>query len=1064
MKELEFEKELIEYLSSGTIMSQNIHAKNIAEEGKLYIFKEKRWQYEPSIKTTNQLWDNFKKILEQNNQDTLERPLSVTEFNQVKTIISDLQTPYQAGQFLYGTNGISQVEIDLDDGQHKYLKVFDQKEIGAGNSVYQIVNQIHRDPVIPGKIPRVFDTTLLINGLPIIQIEEKKDTRDVNEALNQMEQYIDENQYNDIFSTLQILVGITPNNVKYMANTTIDKFNKDFAFHWQRKDDNMVVRHWKEFADSVLSIPMAHQMATNYMILDGTENKQSLKVMRPYQVYATQAVLSRLKALDFSMGINKVGYVWHTTGSGKTITSFKTAWLASRMPNIDKVVFVVDRISLTRQTKDNYQAYDPDGVNGEGTVDGTDNTTDLNQKLKNKGTPIVVTSIQKLDHLVKRKSFKAPDKNIVFIVDEAHRSTAGESFAAIQKAFPTSAWVGYTGTPMFDDTTNGLRTEDIFGELLHAYTIREAIADRNVLGFKVDFETTIDEEQMKKEYLPNFYRARYPKWSEEKITEKIENLTQEDMDDSIEPSFYDENAEHIRLVVQDVFKNWRNRSNNGLYNALFTTHVGGGKASTPMAMMYFREFQRVNDENQKKGGLTLKVAITFSANHANNNSMLESNRGLYEAINCYNQEFGTSFSMQDVDGYTEDVRCRLNKSSSDKKYLDLVIVIDQLLTGFDAPELNTLYVDRTLKGASLIQAYSRTNRIENMNKKPWGRIVNYRWPAHNEKLMNDALAIYSNKDSAKLSEEEKRILNRKSGVLAQPFNEVFNEVKQVVDELEKMTSHFQQLPPSEKKKERMYELLKQYNAGIDKLKQYDPQIIDGKQIGFDYDHPEALMDALGMTPEEEVMLTIVLTNELKERIAKKKQIPIQQIDLKMTHVKDIEVDYDYLSELIAQLMNEVHKEQMEEAEETKELIHQFANSLEDRVYAKQVKNAAEMIYKKEYPPKEMVIEYPIRPKDSEKVIQAANDLSIDRRFLDFRLNWGITDLITSAAMREMFSRHRYDEQDLDDTGQIRDLITGAVKHYQGLAKKDEVRSLSKIKYRNELRKAIYQLADEYVQD
>ena len=301
-----------------------------------------------------------------------------------------------------------------------------------------------------------------------------------------------------------------------------------------------------------------------------------------------------------------------------------------------------------------------------------------------------MTSVQKLGTLVNRKNFKAPDKNIVFIVDEAHRSTGGENFATIQKAFKKSAWVGYTGTPMFEETTTGLRTEEIFGKLLHAYTIREAIADRNVLGFKVDFETTISEELMRTEYLPEFYRERYPSWNEKQVQDKINHLTEEDIDDVIEPSFYDENPEHVRLVVQDVFKSWKNRSNEGKYNAIFTTHVGGGKASTPMAMMYFDEFQRVNDENRAAGKPTLKVAITFSLNTSNSDNQLESNRALSRAIDKYNQEFGTKFGIDDIEGYTEDVRSRLKKTADDKKYLDIVIVVDQLLTGFDAPELNTL--------------------------------------------------------------------------------------------------------------------------------------------------------------------------------------------------------------------------------------------------------------------------------------------------------------------------------------------------------------------------------------
>lgn len=1061
MRELVFENELIRYLSGESIGDKSNN--KIRETGS-YIVKTKKWKYEPYIKTTEALWKNFKEILEQHNQATLDHPLSVVEFNQVKKIISDLHTPYEAGQFLYGLNGVSQIEIDLDDGRHVFLTVFDQKQIGAGDTIYQVVNQIHRQPVIAGKQARIFDTTLLINGLPIIQIEEKSDTHDVNEALNQMRQYIDENQYGNIYSTLQILVAMTPNNVKYMANTTIEKFNKDFAFHWQRRKDNSIVRDWREFADCMLSIPMAHQMAVNYMILDGTKNKETLKVMRPYQVYATQEVIEGIKHMDFEAGDKKVGYIWHTTGSGKTITSFKTAWLASRLPNVDKVVFVVDRIALTRQTNEKYQAYDPDGDAGEsfatGGVEDTKNTTDLSRKLRSKDNKIIVTSVQKLGTLVKRKSFKSPDKNIVFIVDEAHRSTAGDNFAAIQKAFKRSAWVGYTGTPMFDETTTGLRTEDIFGKLLHAYTIREAIADKNVLGFKVDFETTIDEEKMRTEYLPEFYKARLPKWSKEQIEEKIKHLTVEDIDDTVEPSFYDENEEHVKLVVEDIFKNWKNRSGDGKYNAMFTTHVGGGRASTPMAMMYYREFQRVNQKNEKEGKPTLKVAVTFSLNTSNNDSQLETNRGLSEAIDQYNKEFDTEFEMKDISAYTEDVRSRLDRTASDGKYLDLVIVVDQLLTGFDAPELNTLYVDRVLRGANLIQAYSRTNRISDREAKPWGRIVNYRWPAQNEKLMNEALSIYANRDSAKLSDEERKDFNEKSGIIAKPFQSVFNEVKGIVGELKEMTDQFQKIPDSEKKQEKMLDLMRQYNAGMIKLKQYDPEIINGEKIGFDYEEPDDLLRALGMEPEEEVMLTTVLSNELKQSIAKEKKIPVVQIELKMTHVKDIKVDYDYLTELVEKLLNQVHEKDRDGAGETKEKIRQFANGLEDRHYAGQIMNAVQAIINGLYP-NDPNFKYPVHLKNgSVEVIQEANKVSLERRFQDFRIKWGIIDVVSSEEMREMFERHRFGQRDLDDTGRIQDIIAKGSRDYAMLAHDEEVQSMVRIKYRNSLRDAIYALADE----
>lgn len=1072
MDELRFETELIQYLCHGAVSSaQSPEADSVAERPVDYVVKTKLWKYEPDIKTTDQLWENFKNILERHNWATLDHPLSVIEFNQVKRIISDLRTPYKAGQFLYGMNGVSQIEIDLDDGRHVFLTVFDQSQIGAGDTIYQVVNQIERPAKITGKQDRRFDTTLLINGLPIIQIEEKRDTRNVDEALNQMHQYIDEGQYRDIYSTLQILVAITPNNVKYMANTTAEAFNKDFAFNWQRKSDNAIVRNWREFADSMLSIPMAHQMATNYMILDGTKNKEALKVMRPYQVYATQKVIDGLKRIDFEFGDNKVGYIWHTTGSGKTITSFKTAWLASRMPKIDKVVFLVDRIALTNQTADNYRAYDPDAQmaatgsfdeDPSGSVRDTKSTADLSRKLKSKDNGIIVTSVQKLDKLVKRPSFSAPDKNIVFIVDEAHRSTGGDSFKAIQKAFKHAVWVGYTGTPTFDDAGQSVRTEDIFGELLHAYTIREAIADQNVLGFKVDFETTIDEEEMKERYLPGFYREQHPDWTDEQIRRKIDNMTPEDMDDAVAASFYDENKDHVKLVVADIFKNWRNRSNEGKYNALLTTHVGGGKASTPMAMMYFDEFCRVNEERRVQGESTLKVAVTFSQNTSNNDFQLETNRGLHRAMQAYNKEFGTSFGMDNVAGYTEDVTSRLRRTTDDGNYLDIVIVVDQLLTGFDAPELNTLYVDRTLKGASLIQAYSRTNRIADLQDKPWGRVVNYRWPAQNERLMNEALAVYANKESANLSDAERSRQNVLDGLTAPQFEEVFQTVKNKVEKLDELTSGFTQLPASEKQKEYMFELLREYNAGMAKLKQFEPGEAAGE--GYNYDDPDELIVALGMSPDQETMLTTVLTNELKEYIAKQKNIPVFQLELKLTHVKDVEVNYDYLTELIEMLLNQVHDGEQAQAQRTQSEIRQFANGLEDRAYAAKVINAVAAIMRGDYPTDATDLKYPYKLKDSMRVIEEANDVSLEKMLLDFRYQWGITEVVKSADMRELFARHRYGQQDLDDTGRLRAIIADASESYRVMANDAEVRALSKIKYRNGLREAIYKLADALVEN
>ena len=1085
-KESEFEQALIEYLSTGNISSPE-HLQGLISNGD-FPAKSKIWEYKPEIKTTEQLWDNFKAILERLNAQTLQYPLSVVEFNQVKQRLAEqTRTPFEAGKFLYGINGVSQIEIDLDDGRHVFLTVFDQKQIGAGNTVYQVVNQIERPKKIIGKQDRRFDVTLLINGLPIIQIELKNDTHNVYEAFEQMKQYAQEGQYQDIFATVQILVGMTPHNARYMANTTAEQFNTDFAFAWQKRSDNSVVRQWKDFADSMLSIPMAHQMATNYMILDGTPKKQMLKVMRPYQVYATQAVIEGIKHADFEMGDRKIGYIWHTTGSGKTITSFKTAWLASRLPKVDKVVFVVDRIALTNQTLANYRAYDPDGDEDNlGTIRNTNNTRDLRNKLKNKDNSIIITSVQKLGNLVSKPDFTPPEKNIVFIVDEAHRSTSGDQFRDIKKKFKQAVWVGYTGTPMFE----GVSTQETFGELLHAYTIREAIADKNVLGFKVDFKSTVD--------IYELLKQKYPNWNDEQIQTELEAIRQEEFDEAeflendgksniskgekvertLTRNFYDESDDHVRLVVEDIFKNWRNRSNDFKYNALFTTHVSGAGASTPLASRYYQEFQRVNKERSEKGEFSLKVAITYSLTTNNSDGMTKTNEALHQAIKDYNATFGTHWGLDTVPEYFEDLSDRLNKkvllrtdeekADPSKAYLDLVIVVDQLLTGFDAPDLNTLYVDRILKGAGLIQAYSRTNRIADLQEKPWGQVVNYRWPVQNERLMNEALAIYANKDSANLSDEERKENNEKEGIIAVPFNEMLANVRETVQTLAELTTTpsgepFTQLPASEKAKERTFETLKTFNSGLAKLKQYTPEQIDGVIEGFDYDKPNALIDALGMTEEQYTMLTTTLAGELKQDLAQKIKVPVSEIELRMTHIKDIEVDYDYLTELVNQLIAQVQAGETEQAKQTEEKIHQFANGMDDTTYAAQIRRATQAIMAGDFPAEGQAWK-PIMPSELSQTINAASTISIDRKLLDFRNKWGITDIINNADIHQIIANHRHGEQDLDDGKVLTNVITQGSEHYTTLATNAEVQKLSKIKYRTSLRQAFYELADGLVRE
>ncbi|MGX6979365.1 type I restriction endonuclease subunit R, EcoR124 family [Vagococcus elongatus] len=717
-------------------------------------------------------------------------------------------------------------------------------------------------------------------------------------------------------------------------------------------------------------------------------------------------------------------------GSGKTITSFKTAWLASRLSNVGKVVFLVDRIALTNQTADAYQAYDPvAGFEGKtGVVSETANISDLHRKLTRKSDKnIIVTSIQKMSRYVVRDSFKPLNDNILFIVDEAHRSTGDGTenegmLEMIRKAVPNSAWVGYTGTPKFPET------REIFGDLLHAYTIKEAIADKNVLGFNVEFKETI---------------------------EAPEDPSEEDIDDNIRGSVYDYSPEHVELVVQDIFDNWKKRSNNRKYNALFTVHVGGNKASTPRAMEFFDKFAEEN--GKRPADERLKVGISFSAVTSNSDHQLETNMNLHRAIKAYNAQFGTDYDMTSVKAYTEDLTRRLNKTADDGHFLDLVIVVNQLLTGFDAPEMNTLYVDRTLKGGSLIQAYSRTNRVHNLIDKPWGNVVNYRWPVQNEYEMNQAFAVYSNRASAdeQLSLDDLKAGNEESGIISKSFGKVQEEMRNVVEKLATLTDNFIQLPPSEKAQDKLFDNLKEYNRLLSQLKQYTED--DNKNPISAYDNPEEFYERLGITEEQEVILTTVIAGELKERRAERDDIDISQVNLAMVHIHDVTINYDYLVDLIAKMADEVHVNDMFNAANTRKEIHiEIAKSDNEKEKAK-VNHFVSKVFSKEFE----FDHYPA-PRDVEAMNRAMDQAQRNTNIqllTNFIRTWGLDNSTKPKELEQLIKKHQFGQEDLDKQGELTKIMNDAKSDYKEIAD-DEIAALTWVRYRIEFRKAFKKMADE----
>lgn len=579
--------------------------------------------------------------------------------------------------------------------------------------------------------------------------------------------------------------------------------------------------------------------------------------------------------------------------------------------------------------------------------------------------------------------------------------------------------------------------------MIHAYTIVDAIRDGNVLGFKVDFETTLSEEVLKEQYLPAYFKARYPKYNEKQIQDRIENLQPEDMDDMIVPSVYDNNQKHVELVVKDVLDNWDKRSRNSEYNALFTTHVGGNKASTPMAMMFYREFKKQNKLRKNP----LKIGITFSQDNSNSDNQLENNMSLEEAIKDYNEQFGTSFGVKDAKEYTEQLVSRLNRTIYDGNYVDLVIVVDQLLTGFDAPQLNTLYVDRTLQGSALIQAYSRTNRVYDMQTKPFGRIVNYRWPVQSEKLMKKALAEYGDKNSA--NEQQGLDTSVTNEVISPNFKKVKEELKVVVKRLSDTTNKFTSVPQNLEKnrQDQMLKDLRQYNHLMAMAKQDDE---------YDEQNPEKFLKEIGLSQKQEETLTTTLAIKLKKKIAKRIDADFGDIDLNMEHIHEVTVSYSYLKQLIAELMNQKHKKEEEKAQNTAKKIKELSDRMDDRKKAEQINQFTDSILNNNG----SNFNYPVTENDIDEILERYSNRSMREEILAYKRKWGLVDIKDNQRVNEIIYNHVQGTDDLNMNGDLDNIIREASQVYTTDAEDEKIREFGKFKYLRSLSDSIREFADE----
>lgn len=734
------------------------------EEALIKILSEKGWK-DGVLKNCSEkdLLRNWANILFENNRgiDRLnDYPLTDSEMQQILEQIENLRTPLKLNGFINGKS-VSIVRDNPDDtlhfGKEVSLKIYDRREIAAGQSRYQIAQQ----PKFPTKSKmlnnRRGDLMLLINGMPVIHIELKKSGVPVSQAYNQIEKYSHEGVFTGLFSLIQIFVAMEPNETVYFANPGADgKFNPDYYFHWADYN-NEPINEWDKVASALLSIPMAHQLIGFYTVADDSDGV--LKVMRSYQYFAASAISDKVAKTKWENNNQLGGYVWHTTGSGKTMTSFKSAQLIASSKDADKVIFLMDRIELGTQSLKEYRGFADENES----VQATENTGVLITKLKST-TPadtLIVTSIQKMSNIKDEAGgLNASDikhineKRIVFIVDEAHRSTFGDMLITIKKTFPRAIFFGFTGTPIHEENQKKKNTTTtVFGNELHRYSIADGIRDKNVLGFDPYKVLTFKDKDVRKvvalekakaeteeEAIADATKSKvFYKYMDSKQVEMVGHYDTEGkyikgIEDYI-PNIQYQTEEHTNAVVQDILDNWVTLSRNSKFHAIFAT------SSIPEAIEYYRLIKKAQPE--------LKVTALFDPNIDNNGGAIFKEEGLVEIIEDYNKQYGQDFTIPTFAKMKKDIAARLAHKkpyerivNNPDKQIDLLIVVDQMLTGFDSKWINTLYMDKILLYENIIQAFSRTNRLFGPDK-PFGTIRYYRKPHTMEKNINDAVKLYS---------------------------------------------------------------------------------------------------------------------------------------------------------------------------------------------------------------------------------------------------------------------------------------------------------------------------------
>ena len=752
------------------------------ENAFITLLKSCGWEKEViKYPTEADLIKNWANILYNNNRDKDklgDYPLTDTEMAQIIEQITTLRTPFSLNSFING--GTVAVKRDNPDdklhlGKEVSLHIYDRHEIAGGKSRYQIVEQPKF--AAPSSIfpTRRGDVMLLINGMPVFHIELKKSGIPLSKACNQIKKYSEQGIFTGIFSLVQIFIAMTPDDAVYYTNPGIDgKFNEDFYFHWANFD-NAPIKNWYEFTQNLLYIPMAHQLIGFYTVADNKDG--ILKVLRSYQYYAVSAISNVVAQNKWDEKKQRGGYIWHTTGSGKTLTSFKAADLIAKSQDADKVIFLVDRKELDEQSYKHYQDFADD----ENAIQKTENTDMLRGKLLSNSSSdtLIVTSIQKMSRIfedgsrrMERDIEKINDKRIVFIVDECHRDTFGDMMNVVKETFPNALFFGFSGTPIQEENAKkGCTSADVFGNELHRYTIGDGIRDKNVLAFDPYMIETFKAKDLRRQVALEKAHAKTPEEvMEDPVKSKtyfyyLNDVPMLSIENNIPPSQYKTDA-HINAVVKNIVDEYADRSHGRKFHSIFAT------SSIPEAIEYYRRL--------KKAAPCLNVTVLVDPSDNNTPTSYEKMLGLAEVIQDYNTLFGQTYTIPTYGKMKTDVSLRLSHEGPYKgiektpdKQIDILIVVNQMLTGFDSKWVNVLYLDKIMQQETIIQAFSRTNRIFGEDK-PVGTIYYYRYPYTMKANIEEAVKIYAG-DKAFMVFVDKLDKNLKV------FNDTYLEIKYLYD-------------------------------------------------------------------------------------------------------------------------------------------------------------------------------------------------------------------------------------------------------------------------------------------